>query len=875
MNTSLLATKTLVPPPRPRLVSRPRLIECLPEGLGYDLVLISAPAGFGKTTLLGEWARRDRPGVHTCWVSLDEGDNDPVRFFDYVVLALQRFQPHLGDKVLSWLHSPQPPPVRSVLGALANDLVGLSEDLVLALDDFQFVSSPDVHDALTYLLDRLPPRVHLLIATRADPPLPLARLRGRGQMLEIGADDLRFTVEETAGLLRELRGAQLPADQVEALTERTEGWAVGLKMAALSMGQQQDVSGFIKSFAGSHHYVMDYLIQEVLQQQTGDVQDFLLRTSVLEKLTAPLCDAVTGRTDSQELLPALERANLLLVPLDESRQWFRYEHLFSDLLRHRLANVAGEEDVAELHRRASRWYKANGLLRESIDHALAAQDWEAAADLLVEVADRYGERGEWVTLRAWLQALPEEILRTKGTLFGGYVFALILTSRLDEAEALLDRVEPTVGEDHEERARITASRSIIESNRGNIVRSVELAHKALPVLSASDAGMRGVLSVNLGMAYWEPGRLEEAEALLWEGYRNAMKTGSPYTAMGALEWLADIGRCRGNLSRSVELHEQALELAQMSPAAASVHLGLAGALYEGSELESAMAHCTIGLDLNRLGGHRFTQGGLLMYSMLIATAMGDEARALQATEQFDQLVARNSRGQATHHMQLASRQGDLAEASRWGDRLMRLDGESPIGHLDRLPLIQLLGILGRREEVAQQIDRLYRTAGMEPLAPEWKGWLITVRAAQALVASDQEEALGFLAEALRAGEPEGWIRSLVDMGPRLAPLLRKAVSEKICPDYAAKLLTIMEAEQRRKTDTGRSSRPSPIYAVLTERELEVLRLVEAGMSNRQIAGKLFISLGTVKVHLHNISEKLNTTSRTGAVARARELKLLQ
>ena len=641
------------------------------------------------------------------------------------------------------------------------------------------------------------------------------------------------------------------------------------------MGQQQDVSGFIRSFAGSQRYVMDYLIEEVLQQQTGDVQDFLLKTSVLEKFTAPLCDAVTGRTDSRALLPALERANLLLVPLDESRQWFRYEHLFSDLLRHQLTKAAGEEDVAGLHRRAGLWFKENGLLHESIDHALAARDWEAAADLLAEVADGYGQRGEWVTLRAWLQALPEEILRTTGTLFGTYFFALELTGRLDEAEALLDRAEPMVGEDYVEHARITACRSIIESNRGNIVRSIELAQKALPLLSVSDVGMRGVLSVNLGVMYWGPGRFEQAEPLLWEGYRDAMKTGSVYLAMGALGWLADISRCRGNLSRSVELHEQALELAQGPPASAGVHLGLAAALYERNELESAMAHCVIGLDLNRLQGYRFTQGGLLSFSMLIATAMGDDARAQEATEQFDQLVARYSRGQVMYHMQLALRQGDLDEASRWVDRLMRLDGESPIGHLERLPLIRLLGILGRREEVAQQTDRLYQTAGIEPLAPEWKGWLITVRAAQALVASDQEEALGFLAEALRAGEPEGWIRSLVDMGPRLAPLLRKAVSQEVCPNYAAKLLTIMEAEQRRKADTGKSSRPSPIYAVLTERELEVLRLVEAGLSNRQIAGRLFISLGTVKVHLHNISEKLNTTSRTGAVARARELKLLQ
>ncbi len=336
-------------------------------------------------------------------MSLDEGDSDPVRFWEYVILTLQRFQPGLGKRILAAVRSPQPPPARSVLVALMNELVGLSEDVVLALDDFQFVSSPDVHDAFSYLLDHLPPRVHLLIATRADPPLPLARLRGRGQLLEIGADDLRFTAEETAELLRELRGVPLAAEHVEALTERTEGWAVGLKMAALSMGQLQDVSAFISSFTGSQHYVMDYLIEEVLQRQTGDVQDFLLKTSVLEKLTAPLCDELTGRTDSRELLPALERANLLLVPLDESRQWFRYQHLFADLLRHQLAKAGGEDAVADLHRRASGWYKANGFPREAIDHALAARDWDAAADLIDEAGAlllRSGGTGHSVRLAA-------------------------------------------------------------------------------------------------------------------------------------------------------------------------------------------------------------------------------------------------------------------------------------------------------------------------------------------------------------------------------------------------------------------------------------------------------------------------------------------
>jgi LuxR family transcriptional regulator, maltose regulon positive regulatory protein len=874
VEATLLATKTMIPPARPRLVPRPRLVERLEEGLAYDLILVSAPAGFGKTTLVGEWAREKRPQVHTCWLSLDEGDSDPVRFFEYLIRALQDFRPGLGEKILTWLHAPQPPPARSVLTALMNDLVGLSEDLVLVLDDFQFVTSADVHEAVSYLLEHLLPRLHLLLATRADPPLPLARLRGRGQLLEIGADDLRFTSEETAELIRELRGAPLTAGQVETLTRRTEGWAVGLKMAALSMGEAKDVSAFVDSFTGSQRYITDYLIEEVLEQQPAEIRDFLLRTSVLERLTAPLCDAVSGRTDSDALLPALERANLLLVPLDESRQWYRYEHLFSDLLRHQLTRVAGEEAVADLHRRASAWYKAHGFPREAIDHALAARDWEEAADLLVEFAERYANAGEVSTLSAWFEVLPEEVLLTRPPLCCTRLFALVLPGRLDEADALLDHMESMWGEDPVQHARITACRAEFAGLRGDVVRSIELAQTALPLLPASDAETRGPLSMALGMTYWGLGRLEQAEPLLQDGYRLATEAGDTHTAMTSLVLLAYIARSRGNLSHALDLGQQALALARGSPVGAGAHAGLVWILYERNELESALTHATMGLNLNRLLGDKTVQLLLLVLRTWIAIASGDETGARQATEQCDRFGAWEPSVQASYRMQLGLRRGDLDETSRWGDRLMRLDGEMPLGFVDRVNLIRVLGILGRKEELSQQIERMYGVAGIEPLAPEWKGWLIWVRTAQALAAPDSDEAPGFLAQALRVGEPEGWTRSFVDMGPRLAPLLRRAVSQGICPDYAAKLLTIIEVEERRRAQAGRSPRSSPIYTLLTERELEVLRLVGAGMSNRQIAARLFVSDGTVKTHLHNISEKLNATGRAGAYARAKELRLL-
>jgi LuxR family transcriptional regulator, maltose regulon positive regulatory protein len=881
VEASLLATKTVIPPARPRLVSRPRLIERLQEGLGYDLVLVSAPAGFGKTTLVSEWAREDRLHVRICWLSLDEADSDPVRFFEYLILTLQGLLPGLGEKIITWLHSPQPPPARSVLTALMNDLVALPEDVVLVLDDFQFVTSSDVHDAVSYLLDHLPPRLHLLIATRADPSLSLARLRGRGQMLELGADDLRFTFEEATHLLEELRGSELSPAQVAALNARTEGWAVGLKMAALSLGEQKDVSAFIGSFTGNQRHVTDYLVEEVLKRQSTDIQDFLLKTSLLERLTAPLCDAITGRSDSGTLLPVLERANLLLVPLDESREWFRYEHLFADLLRHQLTKAVSKDGVAEIHRRASAWYQANGFPREAIDHALVARDWETAADLLTEVAPRYLSGAEMATLQAWLDALPADTLLARPTLCDASFWTLTLVDRLDEAETLLDRWEPTVGGEPEQRGRTIAYRSVLEDFRGDWARSTELAQQALPLLPASDTNLRSGLTCFLGKACWARGRIEQAETLLWEAHRDAMKAQVFSIAIEPLVYLVYISRSRGNLSRALELCDQALAVAPGSPTCALAHFPLAAILYERNELEAALAHNTLGLDLSQLLGNKPVHVGLLWQGIKVAIALGDEAGALQALERFDEYATHafgrdHPYWQALPHAHLAICRGDLDEASRCEDLVLRVPtGVNPVDHMERFwPLIALLGILGRREELSRQIERLRETTGIDPPAPEFEGWSIQIRTAQALTASDPEEALGFLVEALRAGEPEGWIRSFVDLGPRLSPLLRRAASRGICPDYAAKLLTIIEMEERRKGETGRSARSSQVYALLTERELEVLRLVGTGLSNRQIAGKLFISLGTVKAHLYNISKKLNAANRAGAYARAKELRLL-
>jgi len=872
VETSLLITKINVPPARPSLVLRQRLIERLQAGLSFNLALVSAPAGFGKTTILSEWARCSQPQIGVAWVSLDEGDNDPVRFWDYFIAALKTLQPAAGDNALALLHSPQPPPIEPVLMTLINDIAAIPSDFTVVLDDYHFIKSPHIHAGINFLLDHLPPRMHLVIATRADPPLPLAHFRGRGTVLEIGADDLRFTLDEAASLLKELEGPELSAEDVSALNARTEGWAVGLKMAALSLRRQQDIPGFIAAFTGSQRYIMDYLIEEVLQQQPKEVQDFLLKTSVLGRLTASLCDALTGRTDSHDMLLNLEHANLFIVPLDESREWYRYEHLFAELLCHQLEIASGTRAVAGLHQQASQWYQDNGFLDDAINHALAARDWEKAVSLLSEVSELQKKTGEMSTLLNWLQVVPKEALLTRPQLCINYSAALLFTGQLDAAEAVLRYLEPVASEDTAVLGKITACRALIAILRRDIPRAIELSKKALPLLSPADLDIRSSLSVNLGRIQWERGLFKEAEPLLREAGDIGRQTGNYWIAQIALAFLSSIIAYRGKLHQAAELCQQAIGLAEQSPAAAAPHFFLSVILYEWNDLEAAVSHLEKALELNRLLVSSEAQEIVYFYLMRTRLAQGDQAGALETIEKIDQLVMNDSSPvararQAGYHLQLALAQNDLAQAVHLGSRVSEYGDMVPcyLRHL----LMPLLIARGQKAAVPEQIRAFYESVQAEYLSSEWQYWLITARIYQALSAPTPEEALTFLAEALKLAQPEGYIRIFIDEGGLLAPLLRKALSQGITPEYTGKLLTIIEAEKRRK-----GTLPSRTSELLSERELEVLHLLAAGASNRQIAQKLIVSLSTAKTHVHNILEKLNAKNRAQAIALGRELKLL-
>ncbi len=885
VETALLTTKLFVPPIAPGLVVRPRLMQRLGRALSSRLTLVSAPAGFGKTTLVSQWVHQTKPPVPTGWLSLEAAENDPARFWEYAIAALNTIEPAVGKTSLSLLHSSRPIPIESTLTALINDLSAVPEDFALVLDDYHFISNEAVHKAISFLLDHLPPKMHVVIGTRADPPLPLARFRGKGVMLEIGADELRFTLEEAAGLLRTILGPELTAEDAQAINTRAEGWAVGVKMAALSLGKQKDIKRSVISFTGGQRYIMDYLMEEVLRQQSADTKDFLLKTSVLDRLTPPLCDAVAGGGNGKDMLMSLEKANLFIVPLDEPREWYRYEHLFGDLLRLRLETELGKEAAADLHRMASKWYEANGLPEDAVNHALSARDWPRAMDL-ISVPEVNVPRWASLTMFNWLRRIPEELIRTHVPLYLNYFWALTSARELVAAGDCLKYLDSVAEHDSNLQGRIATARAWMAMFVGDSTRGEEYAKRALSLLPLADAaervpndvGDRGVASMILAENYLGQNLFLEAEPLLKDALDAFQRVGATRNTIRPLTLLGIIRSAQGNLNQAVELYQEAIETAKGDPVAAVPHLWLGDVYGEWNELKTAAFHQERAVEFFRL-----LRGPELetAYLHLARTRMaaGDDKAAMEALEDADRFLsegktlpyyryyrARN----AAFHAHVALLQGDGESASVWIDRLAESEASLP-------PDIttSALRLLFARKGTAVAQER-WRMA-YDSLAQQGRrGQLIGVRILQALDSSAAEEALEFLGEALAMGKPEGHIRVFVDCGTELSPLLRVAISRGTEPKYARKLLSIIEAENLdRLRASGREATPSvPLPEPLSKRELEVLELLVAGASNKQVADRLTISLGTVKTHVHHILDKLGTENRTLAIVKARELKLI-
>lgn len=885
MTDSLLLTKLFIPTPRPGLVPRPHLIARMNEGLNRKLTLVSAAAGFGKTTLVSEWIATSK--LPTAWLSLDEGDRDVVRFLCYFVAALQtlavpdslneRIAPDIGQNVLRALQSPQPPSNQSVLTALLNEIAGIDQDFMLVLDDYHVIDGQAIDEVMTFLLDHLPPQMHLVIATRENPALPVARLRVQGQLTELRASDLRFSVSEAVEFFNHSMGLDLSDDELLALEDRTEGWIAGLQLAAISLKGQEDSSSFIQSFTGSHHFVLDYLLEEVLHQQPQAIQTFLLRTSILNRMCGALCDALMEEVSAsgQDTLSYLERANLFIVPLDNKGHWYRYHHLFSELLRQRRTVKLGEgkQNAAEDHIRASQWYEENGLMFEAFQHAALANDIVRAERLIHHGGTPLHSRSVSAAIVDWLASLPEETLDRRPSLWVLYASMLLVSGqttgvegKLLAAEAALQGVE----EDAHTRdlhGRMATARATLALTRYQADEMIAQSRRALAMLAEENFSFRATANWTLGSGYQFMGNRAAAGAAFREAFSISKTSGEVFNLVLACISLGQIQKSENQLHQAAENFRYILDMAEEQPLQifSEAHLGLANILYEWNDLESAQKHGKSSLDLaNQYDNEidRFVVCNLFLSRLKIA--QGDFDAASDILEEAGQIVHQKNFVHrmpeiAAEKVLLHIRQGNLTEAAYLADSfdLPLSKARVFLARGDMAEAVVILADLRRQMEERSWQDERLRVMVLQALAWEAQG--------------DEERALQVLQEVLVLAEPEGFIRLFIDEGPPMQALLSKAVSKEILLQYTARLLAAfrMEAQMNCKDSSF-----DILVEPLTERELEVLRHLAQGLSNREIGERLFIALDTVKGHNRRIFAKLQVQRRTEAILRARELGLL-
>jgi LuxR family maltose regulon positive regulatory protein len=900
---TLVSTKLRPSQARPNLVARPRLIAKLEREVGRKLTLISAPAGFGKTTLLGEWVAGRSDERSVAWVSVDEADNDPARFLSYLVAALRSIEEEIGEGVLSSLRAPGSPPVGALTGALINELADIPANLAIVLDDYHLIDSDHVNGIVSFLLERLPSNVHLVIASRIDPPLPLARLRARGQITEINATDLFFTREEAVAFMKDTMGLNLSDKDVGALEERTEGWIAGLQLAALSMRDREDIPGFVRAFSGSHRDVLDFLSEEVLERQSEQMRAFLLETSILQRLTGELCDAVTDRDDGQEALERLERESLFVVALDDERRWYRYHHLFADVL-HDLLKQERSEGVKELHLRAAAWYERSGWASEAIEHALAAGDAGWAARLVEYYTQALLQRGEGVTVDQWLTALPAGLVRSRPRLSLARAILALISGRADEVEPLLTDAEralttddqagePPVGEAvrgglANVHGSVAMLRAELARHRGDVEHTIQFTRRARAHLGEGDRYLRFFTSWNLAVAKQMQGRVGEAEDALAELAADPWASGrNPYVAVRTYYALGQVQLTQGRLSAALQTFRQGLELTTEAgrralPAAGVAHVGVAEVLYERNELDPALDQAMRGVELCRQIGYAQWQVTSLSTLACIRQARGDQAGALEAIGEAERLVPSTVVDiffpVAVQRARLLLAQGKVDDAARWCTE-RGLDVEDEPSYLREREHLVLVRVLLAQGKVDQAL-RLLRWHLEEAQAQRRRGSEIEILMLQALALWERdakERAVSTLTQALTLAEPEGYVRTFVDEGPEMALLVSEVLEAQqrgrlhppVPAHYLRKLLTALEQAASSATPPT-AELPEP----LSERELEVLILIEAGKSNRRIAQELFVTTGTVKTHIRSIYRKLDAHSRTQALVRAKELNLL-
>lgn len=888
MNTSILATKLYIPQPRSKTVLRPRLIERLNEGLSASrkLTLVSAPAGFGKTTQVSEWVTVcERP---VAWLSLDEGDNDPTRFLTYLVAALQTIMENIGAGVLGLLIAPQPPSSESILTALLNEIATIPDPFILVLDDYHLIDTKPVDDAITFLLEHLPPQMHLVIATREDPHLPLARLRARDQLTELRAADLRFTTSEAAEFLNQVMGLNISADDIAALEARTEGWIAGLQLAALSMQGQTDTAGFIKSFTGSHHFVLDYLIEEVLQHQSESIQTFLLRTSILDRLCGPLCDAVmvSPPASGQVTLEYLERSNLFIVPLDTERRWFRYHHLFADLLRQRLEKT---KEFADFHLRASQWHEENSDLGSAFHHAISAGDFVRATGLAETAWQGMNGSFQSVAWLSWVKKLPEDVIRVHPVLCTqlGRAFAdagepEASELRLQDAERCLD------GSDVANEAQLKPLPAIIALVRasnaqmqGDLATTVKYAELARQIIPEDDFVLRAQAIITLEVTHWANGNLESAVRAIGDWMESMTHLGNHFFVVVSAFAVADLLVGLGRLREAERTYQEALQLAaQHGPEAEHItahhHLGLS-MIYRQRGDDTLAAHhlkraAELGLQTTLVDWlHRWH-----MTQAQLKEAEGDLETALALLDEAKRVYIRSAvpdlRPITALKVRIYLKQERPDKARAWAaERGLSLADE--VSYLHEFEYLTLARLEIANPLVNALLARLLQAAE----AQKRQGSTLDILLVQALAHEAQgnsPQALAALNHALALAEPEGYVRIFVDEGEPIRRLIEKQSHNRDHPlsDYVDKLLAAF-TKTVALPKSAIIHQKSDMIEPLSERELEVLKLLRTELSGPEIASQLFVSLNTFHTHTKNIFNKLRVNNRRAAVRQAEELDL--
>ena len=900
MSDPILLTKLFIPENRPELVSRSQLVDQLNNGLHRKLTLISAPAGFGKTTVVTNWLHSqngdDASPFLIGWLSLDEEDNDPVRFLIYLITAINRIpglETEIGVGALQMAQAKQPPPPQTILTAVINEITMISNKVVLVMDDYHLIDSQPIHDALIFLLENLPPQLHLVITTREDPPLQISRLRTRGQLNEFRAVHLRFSTAEIDKFLNQKMGLGLSKQDIAALEKRTEGWVAGLQLAAISMKGRTDISNFIQSFTGSHYFVIDYLVEEVLKYQPGRIRDFLLQTSILNRLTGSLCDALTGQKNGQNMLEALERANLFIIPLDSERQWYRYHHLFSDSLHQRLKSNH-EFNIRDLHIRARDWFSKQGMEREALQQSLLAEDFEEAVKLINQLAMEVVQKGEYRTVSDWINSLPDDIQQEHPFLWALDVWALRMEGRFEAAETRIADVEEALKNPTQTasadlitiKGLINSHKAYISFIRGNLEETVAISRESLAQLPKDMVVIRTLTALYLGVALRYQGNLREALEIYLDTLPYGKELSGSSIAVFCFLHLSDLYFDLGELDKSKDMAEQALQYTYQHtgrpdmPFTGYLYICIGRVLRQWGHLAEAFETTQRGVELCRQWNVADVLALACNELSEIYFSLGEETLAQNALREslriYQEFSPWASGLMAARQAKIHLGFGEIEPAIEWleGTDLKENSSIDLSRDIEFLTMARVLIAENKLNEGLALLEKISEASN----AVEKKHTALEARILQAkalLIGEDIETALERLEQALNLGKEAGYVQIFVDEGPPMARLLYEALSIEISPEYVQKLLAAFPDVE---PDKGLMGKPivtdSEWIEPLSERELEVLQLIAKGLSRHEIASQLILSFNTVKTHARNIYSKLGVNNQMQAVGKARGLGLL-